>query len=31
MKYYAHSLEGEPLAKWKPLEEHLRKVKNSKN
>jgi CRISPR-associated endonuclease/helicase Cas3 len=26
MKYYAHSLEGEPLENWHPLEEHLRQV-----
>lgn len=26
MKYYAHSLGGQPPEKWQPLEEHLRKV-----
>ncbi len=26
MKYYAHSLEGQPPEKWQPLEEHLRAV-----
>lgn len=26
MKYYAHSLEGEPPEIWQPLEEHLRNV-----
>lgn len=26
MKYYAHSLEGEPPEKWQPLEEHLKNV-----
>lgn len=26
MKYYAHSLEGEPPEKWQPLEVHLRNV-----
>jgi len=26
MKYYAHSLEGQPPEKWQPLEEHLRHV-----
>jgi CRISPR-associated endonuclease Cas3-HD len=25
-KFYAHSLEGEPVAKWQTLEEHLRGV-----
>lgn len=26
MKYYAHSLEGEPPEKWQPLEDHLQNV-----
>ena len=26
MKYYAHSLEGQPPEKWQPLEEHLKNV-----
>lgn len=26
MKYYAHSLEGQPPKKWQPLEEHLQNV-----
>jgi CRISPR-associated endonuclease/helicase Cas3 len=26
MKYYAHSLEGQPPDKWQPLEEHLQNV-----
>jgi CRISPR-associated endonuclease/helicase Cas3 len=26
MKFYAHSLEGEPPERWQPLEEHLRNV-----
>lgn len=26
MKFYAHSLEGEPPEKWQPLEDHLRNV-----
>lgn len=26
MKYYAHSLPGEPPEKWQPLEEHLKNV-----
>ncbi len=25
-KYYAHSLKGEPIEKWQPLEEHLQSV-----
>ena len=25
-KFYAHSLEGEPVTKWQELEEHLRGV-----
>lgn len=28
MKYYAHSLEGQPLEKWHPLDEHLQNVSN---
>ena len=26
MKYYAHSLDGQPPDKWQPLEEHLKNV-----
>ncbi|MFA5343074.1 MAG: CRISPR-associated endonuclease Cas3'' [Kiritimatiellia bacterium] len=26
MKYYAHSKEGQPRAKWQPLDEHLQAV-----
>jgi hypothetical protein len=26
MKYYAHSLEGQPPEKWQLLEEHLKNV-----
>jgi CRISPR-associated endonuclease/helicase Cas3 len=26
MKYYAHSLEGQPPEKWQPLEDHLKAV-----
>ena len=25
-KYYAHSLEGQPVEEWQPLEEHLKNV-----
>lgn len=28
MKYYAHSIEGQPPQKWQPLEEHLQNVAN---
>lgn len=28
MKYYAHSIEGQPPEKWQPLDEHLQNVAN---